>query len=76
MLRIGKQFCAGLNRYNEFYIYTNRGLGTFWVRIRINCRPEISRFTLTALAESLPEDAPVEKPHGRRARQHRIRATA
>src|SRR5712692_7957659 len=76
MLRIGKQFCAGLNRYNEFYIYTNRGLGTFWVRIRINCRPEISRFTLTALAESLPEDAPVEKPHGRRARQHRIRASA
>jgi predicted MPP superfamily phosphohydrolase len=75
MLRIGKQYCAGLNRYNEFYIYTNRGLGTFWVRIRINCRPEISRFTLTALAESLPEDAPVEKPHGRRVRHQRIRAT-
>jgi len=76
MLRIGKQYCAGLNRYNEFYIYTNRGLGTFWVRIRINCRPEISRFTLTALAESLPEDAPVEKPHGRRTRHQRISASA
>ncbi len=50
ILKIGKQFYAGLNRYEDFYIYTNRGLGTFWVRIRINCRPEISRFSLTPLA--------------------------
>ena len=50
ILRIGKQFYAGLNLYEDFYIYTNRGLGTFWVRIRINCRPEISRFSLTPLA--------------------------
>ena len=50
ILRIGKQFYAGLNRYEDFYIYTNRGLGTFWLRIRINCRPEISRFSLTPLA--------------------------
>jgi len=50
MLRIGKQYCSGLNRYNEFYLYTNRGLGTFWLRIRINCRPEVSRFMLTAAA--------------------------
>jgi predicted MPP superfamily phosphohydrolase len=56
ILRIGKRFYAGLNRYGEFYIYTNRGLGTFWLRIRINCRPEISRFVLTRLAdeEALP----------------------
>jgi uncharacterized protein len=50
ILRIGKQFYAGLNLYEDFYIYTNRGLGTFWLRIRINCRPEISRFNLTPLA--------------------------
>lgn len=50
ILRIGKQFYAGLNLYEDFYIYTNRGLGTFWLRIRINCRPEISRFSLTPLA--------------------------
>jgi len=50
ILRIGKQFYAGLNLYEDFYIYTNRGLGTFWLRIRINCRPEISRFSLTSLA--------------------------
>ncbi len=50
ILRIGKQFYAGLNRYGDFYIYTNRGLGTFWLRIRINCRPEVSRFSLTPFA--------------------------
>jgi uncharacterized protein len=62
MLKIGKQFCAGLNRYGDFYIYTNRGLGTFWLRIRINCRPEISRFQLVPLAEN----APAEASHRRR----------
>ncbi len=48
ILKLGKQFYAGLNRYRDFYIYTNRGLGTFWLRLRINCRPEVSHFRLTA----------------------------
>jgi predicted MPP superfamily phosphohydrolase len=52
LLRIGKQFYAGLNRYRDFYIYTNRGLGTYWLRIRINCRPEVSRFHLTPLGDA------------------------
>jgi hypothetical protein len=52
ILQIGKQYYAGLNRFGDFYIYTNRGLGTFWFRLRVNCRPEISRFTLATLAES------------------------
>jgi uncharacterized protein len=52
LLRIGKQFYAGLNRYRDFYIYTNRGLGTYWLRIRINCRPEVSRFHLTPLDQA------------------------
>src|SRR5262249_39003053 len=52
ILKIGKRFYAGLNRFEDFYIYTNRGLGTFWLRIRINCRPEVSRFTLTPLSEA------------------------
>jgi len=46
ILHLGKEFCAGLNLYDGFYIYTNRGLGTFWLPIRINCRPEVSRFEL------------------------------
>lgn len=57
LLRIGKQFYAGLNRYRDFYIYTNRGLGTYWLRIRINCRPEVSRFHLTPLSDAA-HDAP------------------
>ncbi len=52
ILKIGRRFYAGLNRYGDFYIYTNRGLGTYWLRIRINCRPEISRFSLTPLAQA------------------------
>ena len=57
LLRIGKQFYAGLNRYRDFYIYTNRGLGTYWLRIRINCRPEVSRFHLTPLSDAAHDDS-------------------
>jgi uncharacterized protein len=60
ILRIGKQFYSGLNRYEDFFIYTNRGLGTFLLRIRINCRPEVSRFTLAALDSAGP--APASAP--------------
>jgi predicted MPP superfamily phosphohydrolase len=70
ILRIGKDYYAGLNRYSDFYIYTNRGLGTFWVRIRINCRPEISRFSLTSLADSSQHAAPPAEPKKRRRRRH------
>ncbi len=52
MLRIGRKFYAGLNRYGDFHIYTNRGLGTYWLRVRINCHPEVSRFQLTPMAET------------------------
>lgn len=69
MLRIGKQYCAGLNRYNEFFIYTNRGLGTFWLRIRINCRPEVSRFTLTAAEAETTAHAAPEEHHLKRRRR-------
>jgi uncharacterized protein len=72
ILRIGKQYYAGLNRYGEFYIYTNRGLGTFWLRIRINCRPEISRFRLKPLAE----DEITHEPPLPRAYRHRRRPSS
>jgi predicted MPP superfamily phosphohydrolase len=70
ILRIGPDFSAGLNRYGDFYIYTNRGLGTFWMRIRINCRPEISRFTLTALPDTVHRDIPKPRPTRRRRPRH------
>jgi len=75
ILRIGKQFYAGLNLYEDFYIYTNRGLGTFWVRIRINCRPEISRFSLTPLAllKSEHRKSSVAEPIIQPRRRRRIR---
>ncbi len=52
LLKIGRTFYAGLNRYGDFYIYTNRGLGTYWLRVRINCHPEVSRFQLAPMAET------------------------
>jgi hypothetical protein len=61
ILRIGKEFYSGLNRYEDFYIYTNRGLGTFWLRIRINCPPEVSRFSLTPLVDAAPAEKPTLK---------------
>jgi predicted MPP superfamily phosphohydrolase len=70
ILRIGKDYYAGLNRYGDFYIYTNRGLGTFWMRIRINCRPEISRFNLITLAESAHREVPKPRPKRRRRPRH------
>ena len=63
ILRIGKEFYSGLNRYEDFYIYTNRGLGTFWLRIRINCPPEVSRFSLTPLVEATAAEKPTVKLH-------------
>jgi predicted MPP superfamily phosphohydrolase len=76
MLRIGKGYCSGLNRYNEFYIYTNRGLGTFWLRIRINCRPEVSRFALTPLPDAIAlQDLQIELSHPHKGRR-RLRASA
>ena len=67
ILRLGKQFYSGLNRYRDFYIYTNRGLGTFWLRLRINCRPEVSHFRLTG---TFPRpQAETDRPRSRRSRQ-------
>lgn len=76
ILRIGKEFYSGLNRYEDFYIYTNRGLGTFWLRIRINCPPEVSRFSLTPLVELAPAEKPTAKlrPFKRVRRRRKPRA--
>jgi predicted MPP superfamily phosphohydrolase len=35
--------------------YTNRGLGTAEVQIRLNCRPEITVFTLRSPAATNPD---------------------
>jgi predicted MPP superfamily phosphohydrolase len=66
ILKLGKEFYSGLNRYRDFYIYTNRGLGTFWLRLRINCRPEVSHFRLTANFPRPQHDT--DRPRTRRDR--------
>ncbi|MCK6628714.1 MAG: metallophosphoesterase [Anaerolineae bacterium] len=42
----GLKYPLGCYRLGEMWLYTNRGLGESSVRIRINCRPEITVFTL------------------------------
>ena len=74
ILRIGKEFYAGLNRYGDFHIYTNRGLGTFWLRLRINCRPEISRFRLTGTVPAGAAAPAATQPRRRRGRLRRARS--
>lgn len=46
--RYGMRYPAGLYRADGMYVYTNRGLGMGHIRVRFNCRPEITVFTLLA----------------------------
>ncbi|MDR6878631.1 metallophosphoesterase [Bacillus sp. 3255] len=47
---LGQKYPMGLYAFDnrEFYVYTNRGLGTTLFPIRFNCRPEITVFELAA----------------------------
>ena len=42
---LSRRYPNGLYRVGEMFLYTNRGLGTH-PRLRLNCRPEITIFTL------------------------------
>jgi len=44
---LAQHYPAGLYRVGDMWQYTNRGLGMIHPRIRFNCRPEITVFTLT-----------------------------
>ena len=66
--RHGRKYSIGYNRVGEMHLYTNRGLGTGKVQLRLNCRPEITVFTLQAangkeppsliVSDSQPSDNP------------------
>lgn len=43
---LGQKYDQGLNRVNDMWVYTNRGLGVISPPIRLNCRPEITEITL------------------------------
>jgi predicted MPP superfamily phosphohydrolase len=48
--RHAKKYPVGLYRIGDMLHYTNRGVGTVPPRLRFNCRPEITVFTLRAKA--------------------------
>ena len=43
---LGRKYLAGLYRVGDMLLYTNRGVGMNPPYIRLNCRPEITVFTL------------------------------
>jgi len=45
---LGQKYDQGLNRVNDMWVYTNRGLGVIPSPVRLNCRPEITEFTLVS----------------------------
>lgn len=48
----GRKYPRGLYRIGKMLQYTNRGLGLATLRIRLNCRPEITVFSLRAPARN------------------------
>lgn len=47
---LGKKYLAGLYRIGDLQLYTNRGIGTYALPIRLNCPPEITLLTLRRAA--------------------------
>jgi predicted MPP superfamily phosphohydrolase len=45
---LGRKYPGGLYSLDGMKLYTNRGLGTSWLGLRINCPPEITVFNLSA----------------------------
>ena len=45
----GRKYPSGLYKVGDMYQYTNRGVGTDTVAIRINCPPEITIFVLESM---------------------------
>lgn len=43
---MGEQYSMGLYAVEDRFVYTNRGIGVWPLPYRINCRPEVTLFTL------------------------------
>jgi len=52
--RLGRKYPWGLRHINSLVLYTNVGIGTIRVPMRLNCPPEVTLFTLRA-ARSQPD---------------------
>jgi len=48
---MGRKYPSGLYRVGEMLQYTNRGVGMARLKVRFNCRPEITAFTLEAVGD-------------------------
>jgi predicted MPP superfamily phosphohydrolase len=46
--RLARKYVRGLHRVGDLWLYTNRGLGTIGLPLRLNSRPEVTLLTLTA----------------------------
>jgi len=46
---LGRKYPSGLYRVGPMWQYTNRGVGMARLKVRFNCRPEITLFTLESL---------------------------
>jgi len=45
---MGREYPRGLRRIGPLTLYTNVGIGTIWVPMRLNCPPEVTLITLRA----------------------------
>lgn len=45
---LGRKYPSGLRRLGDMWLYTNRGVGMIAPPVRLNCRPEITLFTLVS----------------------------
>lgn len=46
--RLGRKYPSGLYQIEALWLYTNRGIGTAYLPIRFNCRPEVTVVELAA----------------------------
>jgi predicted MPP superfamily phosphohydrolase len=51
--RLARKYPRGLHRIGPLTLYTNMGLGTIRLPIRLNCPPEVTLFTLRAADRAL-----------------------
>jgi uncharacterized protein len=51
---MGRKYPCGLRRIGPLTLYTNVGIGTIWMPMRLNCPPEVTLITLRAAAGVLP----------------------
>lgn len=53
--KYGRKYPSGLYKVNGTYLYTNRGLGTAELQVRLNCPPEITIFHLRTPAQDIQD---------------------